>query len=160
MCLVIDTCCLGVVFDGRNKKHQKFAPVLEWINGHGRMIYGGTKYNEELRRAAKFLPYIAELSRKRHAIQVPNAEVDAIAAELKVRHPEREFDDEHLVALVIASRCRVVCRDDNAAIAYLKRPDLFLGYCGVVRPKIYRGYEVHAQLCCDDHVVGLCREHA
>ena len=44
MCLVIDTCCLAIVFDGGNKKHVKFVPVLKWVTeGKGRMIYGGTK---------------------------------------------------------------------------------------------------------------------
>jgi len=156
MCLVIDTCCLALVFDGNSKKHSNFVPVLDWINGKGCMIYGGTKYNTELGRAAKFLPYVVELARKRRAIQIPNAEVDPIAAAVKEKIADPQFNDEHLVALVIASRCCVVCTNDNVAIAYLKRPDLFPQ--GVVRPKIYRGHKSHKKLCCDQHVMGICRE--
>jgi len=98
MCLVIDTCCLSAVFDGKNKKHASFVPVLKWINGKGRMIYGGTKYNDELGKAAKYLPYVAELSRKRQTVQIPNATVDPIAIALKLKFPEAAFDDEHIVA--------------------------------------------------------------
>ncbi len=158
MCLVIDTCCLAIVFDPQTKGHRKFAPVLHWINGKGSMIYGGTKYNTELGKARKFLPFIAELSRKRRTVQIPNDKVDKIATGLKAKVPNPKFNDEHLVALVIASRCCVICTNDNDAITYLRRTDLFSGHDGVSRPKIYRGHRKHRKLCCDKHIVGLCRE--
>lgn len=156
MCLVIDTCCLASVFDGNSKEHAKFVPVVEWINTKGRLIYGGTKYNNELARAAKYLPYIAELARKGRTVQIPNSQADPIAAALKVRVPDREFNDEHLAALVIASRCCVVCTNDNTAISYLRRPDLFSDY-GVNRPSIYRGHKRHKELCCNQNIVDICR---
>ncbi|HEV2521519.1 MAG TPA: hypothetical protein VGT24_03985 [Candidatus Acidoferrales bacterium] len=155
---MIDICCLGMVFDGRNKKHPQFTPVLEWINAGGYMIYGGTKYNEELRRIPKYLPYIAELSKKRRTIRIESDVVDRIATNLKEKIADPDFDDEHLVALVIASRCCVVCTDDNGAISFLRRSDLFKGYIGANRPKIYRGRKSHGRLCCSEHVVGICRE--
>ena len=157
MCLVIDTCCLSMVFDGRNRKHQGYVPVLKWINGKGRLVYGGSKYNTELARAPKFLPYLAELTRIRHVIRIPSPQVDAIAAELKVECPDPEFNDEHIVALVIAARCCVVCTDDNDAIAYLRRSELFAGR-DASRPSIFRGRRSHAKLCCDKNVVGVCRQ--
>lgn len=154
MCLVIDTCCLSMVFDPKNKNHRDYIPVLNWINGKGRMIYGGTKYNEELGKAARYLAFVTELSRKRRTIQIPNSTVDQIAAELKRKCPEAKFDDEHIVALVLASRCCVVCTNDSVAIAYLKSAELFPEGS---RPKIYRGRPSHKALCCDDNIVGLCR---
>lgn len=157
MCLVIDTCCLAMVFDGRNKKHASFIPVLDWINGNGYMIYGGTKYNEELRTAYKYLPFVTELSRKHRTIQVSTKRVDKIAAQLKARIPDPEFNDEHLVALVIASRCCVVCTIDNVAISYLKRTDLFRP-TGLGRPRIYKGDRRHGDLCCNRNIAGICRE--
>jgi hypothetical protein len=72
MCLVIDTCCFGLVFDGDITDHCKFVPVLNWITtGKGRMIYGGTKYNTELGRTTKILTIVHELSKARRAIQSP-----------------------------------------------------------------------------------------
>jgi hypothetical protein len=156
MCLVIDACCLGVVFDGNNKKHSNFVPVLNWINGSGRMIYGGTKYNNELGKAPKFLSYVVELSKKRHTVKIPNATVDPIETALKTKYPHAKFNDAHLVALVIASGCCVVCTDDNEAISYLRRADLFAG-SGVSRPSIYKGHKTHKKLCCNRHVVEICR---
>ena len=156
MCLVIDTCCIPPVFDRNNQNHPTFAPILEWITrGNGRMIYGGTKYNEELGRAARYLRFVGELNRKGRTIQMPKQDVDAIAEKLKerIRHPA--FNDEHLVALVIASRCCVVCTNDTTAIMYLRRPDLYTAD-KVRRPKIYR-YRSHRNMCCDANLAPICR---
>lgn len=159
MCLVIDICCLSMVFDERNEQHPRFISVLHWIaDGKGRVIYGGTKYNSELREARKFVGVIAEFARSGKTIQIPDIDVDTIAAALKAKITDPKFNDEHLVALVIASRCCVVCTNDNVAIAFLKCPDVFSGYAGVSRPKIYRGHKSHKDLCCDEHIVGICRE--
>lgn len=160
MCLVIDANCFGLVFDSKTKEHLRFSPVLSWIiEGSGRMIYGGTKYNTELRNGG-MLGVVAELSRKRKTVQIPNATVDPIARALKIKFPESEFDDEHIVALVIASRCHVVCTNDNPAIRYLKRQDVFSDYAGVERPRIYKGHKSHKDLCCDQNIVRICREQA
>jgi hypothetical protein len=157
MCLVIDTNCLAAVFEEKAKNHRGFVPVFDWIRtGRGRMIYGGTKYNIELGRITKILGIVGELSRQRRTIKLPNTTVDPIAVGLKEQFPDPNFNDEHIAALVIASRCCVVCTNDNAAISYLKRTDLFPA--GINRPKIYRGHKNHKDLCCDKHIVAICRE--
>jgi hypothetical protein len=157
MCVVIDTCCLALVFDGESKQHAKFAPVLNWINYKGRMVYGGSKYNAELKKARKFLPFIAELSRRSKTVQIPDGVADPIAAALKAKIADDEFDDEQLAALVVAARCCVVCTNDKTAIKYLKRTDLFSGYAGLKRPKFFQGHASHKALCCDENVVGKCK---
>ena len=156
MCLVIDTNCVAIVFDGRNKKHKGFIPVLNWINCRGCMIYGGTKYNTELSGMPQYLPYIAELSRRRRTLQIADKKVDLIALRLKKRYPESIFDDEHILALVIASRCAVVCTDDNVAISYLKRSEIFKPE-GLSIPSIFRGRKSHRKLCCDKYLVSSCK---
>src|SRR5215212_7875636 len=106
MCLIIDTCCLARVFDRKNSEHAPFAPILDWITvGKGRIIYGGTKYMKELSEARKFLGMVTELSRAGRAISLPQQEVDDFAAAAKSREPDSRFNDEHIVALVVASRC-------------------------------------------------------
>jgi hypothetical protein len=157
MCVVIDSCCIAMVFDGSNSNHARFSPVLNWIKTRGCMVYGGTKYNAELGKLTKYLPLIAELKRAARAVYIDDLIVDPIAQSLKVSFPEPEFDDEHLVALVIASRCGVVATIDVVAISYLRRTDVFNGR-GVKRPSIYRGHKSNATLCCDHRVVGACRD--
>ena len=158
MCLVIDADCLGRVFDSKNSQHAQFAAVWNWINdGRGRMIYGGTKYKHQLRAASKFLFIIGELEKKGRTVRLSDHDVDEVAATLKARIPDPAFDDEHLVAMVIVSRCRVVCTKDKTAISFLRRNDVFAEYCGVSRPSIYCGHRTHVNLCCDVHVVQICR---
>ena len=157
MCLVIDACCLSNVFIKKDKKHPAFEPVLQWITkGKGRMIYGGTKYNTELGRVTGVLGIVSELSRQRRTVMISSDVVDPLERELKDKIPDEKFDDEHLAALVIASRCHVVCTDDNIAISYLRRPALFTDYCGVTRPSIFRGHKTQKKLCCKEHVVEIC----
>ncbi len=157
MYLIIDTCCLAQVFDPKNQQHLHFAPVLKWVAfGKGRMVYGGTKYNNELRQAPKFLRIVVELERARRAIKIPKDKVDPIAAQLKKQVDRPDFNDEHLLALVIASRCCVVCTNDTVAIVYLKYRELYSDY-NVKRPKIYSSKR-NQSLCCDRHLAQICTE--
>jgi hypothetical protein len=159
MCLVIDANCFARVFDSDNKEHAQFVAVWNWINaGKGCMIYGGSKYGTELRAAPKFLPIITELERKGKTVHLSDANVDTVAAALKKKIPDPKFDDEHIVAIVILSRCRVVCTKDNTAISFLRRKDVYADYAGVSRPSIYRGRKSHFKLCCDKHIVAVCRK--
>jgi hypothetical protein len=119
------------------------------------MIYGGTKYRTELGQAHRFVGIIAELARTGKTIQIPDDAVDVTASALKARVTDPEFDDEHLVALVIVSRCFVVCTTDHVAISYLKRRDMYSGY-NVRRPKIYSSYR-NRDLCCDRHLIEFSR---
>jgi hypothetical protein len=152
MCLVIDACCLAKVFDGNNHEHSDFVPVLNWITiGKGRMIYGGTKYKTELAQASRFLRMVVNLERAGKTIRVPDDAVDEIASALKAKVTDPEFDDEHLVALVIVSRCLVVCTIDHIAMRYLKRKDMYSGY-SVKKPRIYSSQR-NANLCCEKHLI-------
>lgn len=156
MCVIIDSCCLTLVFDRNNKEHTRFAPVLNWVNGRGCMVYGGTKYAEELAKMPRYLAIVVELRKTRHAVPVPNDTVDAISAKLKKDYPDTKFNDPHIVALAIASGCQVVCTNDDTAISYLRRLDIFRSR-GMTRPSIYRGHKTHCKLCCDQRIVGVCR---
>jgi len=152
VCVVIDACCLVKVFDPLNREHEDFVPVWEWIShGRGRMIFGGTKYLTELSRVKRVVPLVNELQRKGRVRLVPMANVDALAEQLKQRVSDRAFNDEHLMAIVIVSGCRVVCTDDEVAMPYLKRAELFADY-DRKHPKIYNR-ATHNHLCCDENII-------
>ena len=144
MYLVIDTCCLARVFDPKNAEHDDFEPVLEWIStGNGSMIYGGTKYKTELQGAKRYLRLITLLEKKGRVRVLSDKAIDTIAADLKLAVPEKRFDDEHLVAIVIVSRCRIVCTNDLKAIPYIKRKDFYSKH-KIHPPKIYSRKEHHS----------------
>lgn len=152
MCVVVDTCHLVNVFDVQNRDHAHFVPVFEWVTvGKGWMVYGGSKYISELRKLVRLLPLISELERARRVVNVGNEDVDRIARKLKGDYRDPKFDDEHIVAIVIVSGCRVVCTSDDVAIAYLKNPHLFRAY-RAKRPKIYSSLR-NRDLCCDKNLI-------
>lgn len=156
MCLVIDACCLPKVLNPHDEEHAHFQAVCEWIfKGDGRMIYGGTKYRRELRRLQKYLKVVSELNRKGRVIEVADERVDALETLIRTTLPDKQFNDEHLVAIAIASRCCVICTNDGDAIRYLKRSELYSPH-RMRRPRIYSS-ERNADLCCRDNVTQICR---
>jgi hypothetical protein len=156
MCLIIDANTIPSVFDPGNEEHKRFIPVLNWVTtGNGRIVYGGTKYKRELKLMNRYHRLFGQLSRQRRVIVLPTQPIDKYAAQLKVRIPAKRFDDEHIVAIVAFSGCRVVCTGDKTSHPYLQQLDLYPK--GIKRPKIYSAAS-HTKLCCDAHVVGVCRD--
>jgi predicted nucleic acid-binding protein len=155
MCVIIDTNVFPMVFSEKAKGHARFAPVLKWITtGNGKMVLGGEKYAREL-RGSGFTKILAELSRRQRIVLVSNEAVDHYAAQLKIRVPDEDFDDEHIVALVAISRCCVICSDDKRSFPYVRRRDLYPK--GVKPPKIFRYASHEKKLCCEKHIVPICR---
>ena len=153
MCLVIDTSTIAMVFDPTNKRHSDFRPVFQWLNSSGRVIFGGHKYVAELAKMQRYVRIVNELARAGKVVKLDNTEVDRIAAELKVKVPDPNFDDEHIIAIVIVSRCKLICSDDQRAYPYFRRKDLYPK--GLRRPRIYR-HHMHATLCCKQNIVSIC----
>jgi len=155
MCLVIDACCLAKVFDPTNRQHGEFVPVWEWISqGRGRMIYGGTKYVKEMNEVTKVLRLITELERRGRVWILPQKCVDILANEIRHKINDNRLNDEHLIAIVIESRCHVVCTDDREAMPFLKRTALFADY-KMKRPRIYQRKMTHWHLCSDKYVINV-----
>lgn len=154
MCLIVDTCTFTAVFNPKNKNHAKFRPVNRWIlYGKGKMIYGGEKYNKEL-NGSFYYGILSELKRARKLVKVDDAEVDEKSKYLKGRVPDDKFNDEHILALAIVSRCCVICTDDKEALPFLQNRALYPK--DMKLPKIYRSAK-NASLCCDKHIVKVCR---
>jgi len=154
MCLVIDTCAFPCVFDENSAEHARFAPIVEWLTvGRGKIIFGGSKYKDEI-RGSVFRRILAEFDRRGKLVRVSDTKVDKLGKELKKRVPDRNFNDEHIVALVALTGCCVVCTDDKQAVPYLKRRDLYPR--GVKPPKIYKRAS-HSSLCRNEHIVAACR---
>jgi predicted nucleic acid-binding protein len=156
MCLIIDTCTFNAVFNEQSKHHHKYAAVLDWVNRRrGKIIIGGTKYRNEL-KTEKILSILAEYQRKTKVVAIPDIYVDREAKRLKGVIGDKDFNDEHLVALVVVSGCRVLCTNDKRALPYIKCRALYPK--GIRRPLIYQS-ERNAKLCSQDNIVEACEEH-
>jgi predicted nucleic acid-binding protein len=136
MCIVVDTCALSAVFNERNARHHEFAPVQEWItDGDGMVVYGGSRYLRELATAESYLKLFTELGRAKKALVIDQTAVDRHERVVQRIETSAAFDDPHIVAIVRASGCRLVCTTDISAIPFLKRRNLYGK--GAKKPKIY-----------------------
>jgi predicted nucleic acid-binding protein len=152
MCAIVDSCCLVSLLEQNDADHQEFKPILDWIiRGKGKLVYGGTKYKLELRRLNKLLPLLANFERSRKILHIDDTRVDDAERKIKRTVVDRNFNDQHLVAIVIVSGCKVVCTRDNLAISYLRDTSLLRRF-NARRPSIYRSKR-NKRLCCDLNVI-------
>ncbi len=151
MCIVIDLCALPLVF---KKQSSEFIPVYNWIfQGNGKMVFGGSRYAKELSKLAKYLDLIKELKRINKVVVVDKSIVDSCEKKMKEIEPKNDFDDPHIVAIVEASGCRVVCTTDERSDKYLKDKRF---YEKSKKPSIYRTKK-HVHLLNCKNVVAICR---
>lgn len=156
MCLVIDTNTLSYVFNPANSNHEEFKPVLDWIKkGKGKIIFGGNNYLKELERAPRCLRIIRRFQEKRKALNVNKDNVvDWWEEKLKLKVNNQKFNDPHIMALIIVSKCKVLCTKDERSHKYLF--DLSLYPSDVKPPKIY-SQKANINLLVDEHIVKICK---
>lgn len=150
MPIIIDINCLSSVFSQSSDDHKDFKPVLEWILfGKGKMVYGGTTYLKELSKAKKYLKIIQLLRDSNRVILGNHENVDKIEKEVIVIEKDDDFDDPHLLAIVVDTKCRLICSKDMRAVKFLKDPKFYPK--GVKIPSFYSG-KVNESLLSDKYV--------
>jgi hypothetical protein len=155
MCIIIDSCCFSSVFNSSNSDHNEFRPVLQWIVvGKGKLVYGGSKYREELRRASRYLFFFGQLTRAGKAVKIPSNIVDEIEVGVKAQECNPNFNDQHIVAIVIASKCRLICTKEEASVPFFKDSRFYPR--GFRRPRIYKSSS-NTSLLRDDNIVEICK---
>ncbi len=156
MCVIIDTVCFPKVFDPTNAQHERFQPVFAWVmDGGGSIVFGGTKYRTEIcERIRRFGRLLVDLERKNRLVRLNDSRVDATEAKLKELEPCKEFNDAHIVAMVIVSKCCVVCTDDIESLPYLADRRFYPR--GTKPPHVYHAKD-HAGLCCGKYMADICR---
>lgn len=153
MCIIIDTNTLASVFKKNSANHEEFKPVLDWIiDGKGIVIFGGTKYLEEIKK--NYLNIFIELKKAKKAILIDNSIVDdeTLKASNKIVH--NDFDDQHLVGLLISSKCKLICSLDARAFPYFRHSTFFSPAKN--KPRIYSS-STNSNLLCDRHIAELCK---
>ena len=137
MCLVVDANVFSSVFKPDSCNHAEFADVLRWITvGRGFLVYGGTKYNNELKNAKHYLGVFSELKKKGKAKEVNRILVDEHEEVVKNLVGHKKCDDFHIIAIFRVSGCLVFCSNDARADCYIKDKKLYeKGQCP---PSIYR----------------------
>ena len=119
MPILVDTNCLGNVFSRKSVRHAEFKPVLEWVrNGSGKFVYGGTTYlNEVPEKYLRILRYFKELNK---VIYGDRDRIDEIEKTNKELITDPDFDDPHLIAIALVTRCKLICSEDKRSIKFVK----------------------------------------
>ena len=153
MCIIIDINCLASVFERTSAKHSEFEPVLNWIlSGKGKIILGGTKYIEELKKTPKYLKIIRLLgSSSKKVIVIDKNKVDEEQAKIELLIIDKDFDDPHLPAIVIVAKCMLICSDDSRSTKFVTKSEIYPN--GVTVPKYYMGLR-NINLLCDKYIDG------
>jgi len=153
MCIVIDTNVLANVFKESSANHAQFKPVRDWIiDGKGKIVFGGTKYMNEIQD--KYRKIFLELKKAGKAVHVKTASVDSEQQTVTrlITHPD--FDDPHLVGLLRVSGCKLICSLDSRAFPFFRHSVFFSSAAN--RPKIYSTLS-NARLLCDRNIADLCK---
>jgi predicted nucleic acid-binding protein len=156
MCIIIDTNVFGDLKED-SAMYPEFEPVIDWIrNGKGtKFVFGGSKYNNELKRAFKYLQFFANFQRMNKIVRVDDKRVDEREREIKKKNRRSDFNDEHLVAIVIESGCRLVCTKDKTAAPFIKDRTLYPKPSKP--PKIYSGKH-NKNLLVDCNIAPICKD--
>lgn len=127
MCVIVDACCISRVFNSDNSEHNAYKPVLQWIeHGSGFLVYGGTKYMEELSKLKKyrrlFIAYSKDPSKAR---RIDDRKVDMVEKRIEKIIPDKKFNDKHLAAIAHVAKCMIICTTDKKCKKYVQDKRLY-----------------------------------
>ena len=126
MCIVIDINALSMVFNSSNSRHNEFTDVKQYIDSRaGFVVFGGTKYKAELAEAGRYLRLLRQLRDAGKAISILDNAVDTIEVHVLALTDKTDCDDQHVIALLGASRCALLCSIDNRSFPFVKDKSLY-----------------------------------
>ena len=154
MCIVVDPPAFIPMFKTKDSEHHEFVQVKNWVaDGPGKFVTGGSLYRAQLKKVGSVLAFLTELEKRGKVVRRSDATVDTEHVKVKRIEPNKKFDDPHLVALIRATGCRLICVRDNSAHKYLTDGKFYKQICAV--PKLYTGAK-NADLLCPKNIAGCC----
>lgn len=153
MCIVIDTNVIASVFKSSSANHAQFKPVKDWIiEGKGQIVFGGTKYIQEIK--GNYLALFNQLKIAKKAVYVKNDLVDTEQSIVDKMLAHKDFDDQHLVGLLRVTKCKLICSLDSKAYPFFRHNLFFTPAAS--RPKIYSSV-TNTNLLCDNNIAAICK---
>lgn len=136
MCIVIDINTISMVFQVENERHSEFSDVKAWLDSKlGVVVYGGTKYKEELSKTVRHAKLLRQMRDGGRAVTIDDAAVDAQELLVKEKTQGTDCDDQHVIALLGTARCALLCSVDNRSFPFVQNKELYPK--GAPRVKIY-----------------------
>jgi hypothetical protein len=155
MCIVVDPPVFVPMFKENDVEHATFVAVRNWVrHGPGKFVIGGSKYQSELANVSSVIPVLSEYERMGKICRRDESHVDNMVALVKFIESSSGFDDEHLVALVRLTGCRLVCLRDAKARKFLKMRKLYAKKQKV--PKLYTKAQHASELLVSANLAPCC----
>ncbi len=158
MPIIVDTNCFANVFSRTSAKHKDFEPVLSWVvEGKGLIIYGGTKYKRELKKAKKYLTIFRLLKEVGKVVYKLDDEIDELQNKIEAQKESSLFNDVHLLAISAVTKCRIICSEDTTSIPFVTDKKYLPK--GTIKPVYYTSIKNKNLLCdkyVDDSLKPLC----
>ena len=145
--IVLDINCFHLVFQPQNSDSDNdFYHICKWVTKerYACFVYGGTKYKCELEKINKYHKIINQFKKAGKFVEINTQMIDENAKQLKILCPDIDFNDEHIVAILNISGCKLVCTKDIKAQEYIKRKDF---YSDKKVPRIYSSGKQKSLLC-------------
>lgn len=184
MCIIIDKNCFGSVFSTESTDYTEFEPIKKWLKTgcNSKIVYGGTTYQEELKRATKYSRIFRLFKDKNRVVELDDELVDRKQEEVKLivdslikqniiseDNTRPRYDDPHIVSIAIVSKCKLVCTKDEGLQSFLKMAflrkngffpksdDVPLIYCNISHKKLLNGQHI-ADICKEPKKLGQVKE--
>lgn len=126
MCIIVDSNTLAAVLNPTDSEHRQFKPVLDHINsGKSKMIFGGSRFEGEVRKLPKYIKILAEMRKANKIAFASDDKVDALEAKIEKAYTDPLFNDKHIVALAYVANARMVCTKDGVLKDYLHKNGAF-----------------------------------
>ena len=136
--LIVDINIAPVVFSSTPGDYSELRNCIFSIKGNGILVYGGNKFLKEYRSIiVKHQLLFVELEKIGKIRILDNTTINKEEIRLKTLAPEKNFDDEHIIACIIHSNCKLVCTDDKRMDKYIKDKDKLFSK-KPMKVKIYR----------------------
>lgn len=124
--IIIDSCTLSSVFIPTSSDYNQFKDVSEALyKGHCRMVYGGSKYIEELSRVRSVLRIVLALSKKNRVRKLDDSAVDKRQKYVERIINDPAFNDPHLPAIAFVGNCHMICSKDKECMEFVKDKRLY-----------------------------------
>lgn len=126
MAIVVDVNVFPCVFDVQSQYHAEFSPVKAWIERRdGFLIYGGTKFKDELLQSYRRARLVRTLRDAGCAVEISTSTVDALESEIRAKVEGTKCNDPHIIALLAAAKCALLCSRDKESFPFVKDRTLY-----------------------------------
>ncbi len=154
MCMVIDANSIPYVFSKDNQNHNDFQPVLHWlIYDKAKICLGGKLFTKEIvEKQNNYVSLLMELKKFNKIHFINNDLVNAKENEIRKKEKSPDFDDPHIIALLILGKVKILCSNDARLFKFVRKIKEYDDGADV--PKIYTSkyHEPHKELLCDENI--------